>query len=116
MSDDTLKDIGNPVNTVDGKPIDFPLKNLDADTIKGGGKTYRLQGFNAPETAKMHGNIFIPNQMPNDLTQEYVNKFATEGGYTALETVKRDPSFPNRVIARQFNPDNNDDLGSALIS
>lgn len=89
----------SPVATVDGEAIDSPVRNVDADTLAIGDKRYRLHGFNAPETGKFQGGIFVPGQQANDTTQEAVNKVAQAGGFTDLaDTGERNR---NRIVAKQ---------------
>lgn len=112
MSDQN-RELVNPVKTIDGKPIDSSVVQIDADTIDVGPQRYRLEGFNAPETAKWKSGVFIPPQYVGDRTEEFVNRIATEGEFTNLKEVRRDPAFKNRIIARQ-ETELGDDLGSVL--
>jgi len=95
------------VETVDGEAIGSPVRNVDADTLAIGDKRYRLQGFNAPETGKSQGGIFVPGQQATDTNQEIVNRVAQEGGFTNLvDTGERDRK---RIVARQ-----EDSIGRSL--
>lgn len=104
-----------PIEQIDGQALSSPVTQLDADTVKSGGESYRIQGFNAPETPKFQGGIFVPGQVAGDNTQEVVNTIARQGGFTNLEdTGKRDKY--GRIIARQTNKagESLGDLATAL--
>lgn len=87
------------VQTVDGEAVGSPARNVDADTLEVDGKRYRLKGFNAPETAKFQGGVFIPGQQAGDQTEENINKVAQLGGYTNLRKEgKKDPYGRNIAV------------------
>jgi len=113
--DNIYTDPGSQVQTIDGKQVGSPVRNIDADTISIDNQSYRLQGFNAPETAKDKAGMIIPGQVANDRTQEFVNRAAQLGDYTNLEVTGTDPAFPNRKLARQENPFG-DSLGDAVVA
>jgi len=96
------QDPGSAVKTVDGKAVDAPLRNVDADTLAQGNRRYRLQGFNAPETGKFQGGVFIPGQVAGDTTQRDINRVAQAGGYTNLVPTGKTDAY-GRQIARQEN-------------
>lgn len=112
MNEEDKKDPGPQVKFIDEKPVGSSY-NLDADTIMVDNQSYRISGFNAPETAKDKAGMIIPNQYQGDRTQEFVNRFAEEGKYDRMEVLGKDPAFPNRMLASQLNLEG-DDLGSAL--
>lgn len=86
----------------DASEVKSPVEQVDPDTVKYQGQSYRLEGFNAPETSKRQGGIFIPPQVTGDTTGEVVNKIANIGGFNILApTGKRDPY--GRIIAKQVN-------------
>ncbi len=93
----------NAISTLNGKPVDpSRVIQIDADTVEVDGKRYRLSGFNAPETAKVQGGIFVPGQVSRDDTDQLVNEVAQQGGFTDLRpTGKTDPY--NRQLADQVN-------------
>jgi len=97
------------VKTVDGEAVKTPVTNLDADTVKADGQSYRIKGFNAPEVAHIKGGIFVPGQVADDQTQENINKLAAIGGYTDLQTTGKDKY--GRVLAEQTNPNTKRTLG-----
>jgi hypothetical protein len=106
-------DPGSAVTTVDGEAVSSPVRNVDADTLAVGNKRYRLEGFNAPETAKFQGGVFIPAQVAGDRTQELVNQAAHLGGYTELKDTGRRNN--GRIVAKQVNAAG-DTLGDALTA
>lgn len=83
-------DPGSSVTSIDGKEVDSPPQNVDADTIKNGDQRYRIKGMNAPETAKVHGGVFIPGQVAGDTTQAEVNQLGKIGGFTKGVTEGKD--------------------------
>jgi endonuclease YncB( thermonuclease family) len=113
--DNIYTDPGSQVQTIDGKQVGSPVRNIDADTISIDNQSYRLQGFNAPETAKDKAGMIIPGQVANDRTQEFVNRAAELTNFTNLKVTGTDPAFPNRKLARQENPFG-DSLGDTLVA
>jgi len=102
------------VQTVDGEAVGSPVRNVDADTLEVDGKKYRLQGFNAPETAKFHGSVFIPGQQAGDRTEENVNRVAQLGGYTNLTPTGKKDAY-GRILAQQTDAKGNE-LGDMVTS
>ena len=102
------------VETVDGKEVGSPVRNVDADTLAVQNQRYRLKGFNAPETAKFQGGVFVPGQVAGDRTQENVNKAAQEGGYTNLVTTGKVDPYGRKVASQQDSAGN--DLGDMVTA
>lgn len=115
MSAGKSDDPGSAVKTVDGKAIDAPLRNVDADTLAGEGKErYRLEGFNAPETGKFQRGIFIPGEVAGDRTQSVVNRLAQAGGYTELTPTGKTDAYGRKVAAQTNEAGQN--LGNTLTA
>jgi hypothetical protein len=122
MWDDIMRELINEqsaktksaVQTVDGEAVGSPVRNVDADTLEVSGKKYRLQGFNAPETAKFHGSVFIPGQQAGDRTQENVNQVAQLGGYTNLKPTGKKDAY-GRILAQQTDAQGNE-LGDTVTA
>ena len=114
LPDPEVKDPGSAVKTIDGKPLQSPLRNVDADTLASERERYRLQGFNAPETLKVKGGVIIPGQVEADNTQAVANTVAKMAGYTDLvPTGSKD--VHGRTLAKQVNPAG-DSLGDTLVA
>jgi hypothetical protein len=102
------------VETIDGRPIEAPIFSKDADTLGDTmGRSFRIKGFNAPETAKIRGGIFVPGQVLNDTNTYDVNKIAAMGGFTDLQTEGKD--VYGRTLAEQVNPETGAKLGDMLV-
>ena len=114
MIEEDKKDPGPQVKFIDGKPVGSSY-SIDADTTVVDDQSYRIQGFNAFETAKDKAGIIVPNQYQGDRTQEFVNRFAETGEFDRLNTKGQDPAFKNRVLARQVNLEG-EDLASVMTS
>jgi endonuclease YncB( thermonuclease family) len=102
------------ITTKNGEALSSPVTKVDPDTVKIGDQSYRLTGFNAPETGKFQGGIFVPGQVAGDRTQELVDKVAKLGGYSNLvPTGKKDPY--GRIIADVRNK-TGENLGDAAVA
>jgi hypothetical protein len=86
-----------PVKTVDGKPLKDTATYIDPDTLKVGQTSHRLTGYNAPETAKLQGGVFVPSQRANDRTGANVDSVAKIGGYTNLVPVGKKDKYGRQI-------------------
>lgn len=111
---DLEKDIPYPVKTIDGRPVEVPVRQLDADTIAADGKRYRITNFNAPETAKERAGIFTPDQIMGDTSEEDAAEIARLGGFTNIKTSGKQDVY-KRQLAEQTTPSGTSDLGSTLV-
>lgn len=104
-----------PIESLDGKALSSPVTKVDPDTVKIGDQSYRLSGFNAPETAKFQGGIFVPGQVAGDRTQANIEALAKAGGFTNLvPTGKTDPYGRKVADVQNKAGQNLGDLATAL--
>lgn len=90
-----------PVKTADGKAVSNATY-IDPDTLRVDGTTHRLTGFDAPETAKLKGGIFVPSARADDRTGYNVDEIAKAGGFTSLSTTGKTDKY-GRQLSRLEN-------------
>jgi hypothetical protein len=103
----------SPVDTIDGRPA--TAVRVDPDTIKEEGSTsYRLKGFNAPETAKVQGGILVPNQVAGDRTQEKIEALQKAGDYYTGVTTGKGGGYNRKELDIQNKV--GESLGDAAVA
>ena len=90
---------------------------IDADTFTDGNKSYRIQGYNAPEKQKVFKDDedlprFKAGQLGGIETQRAVEKIVAEGGFNNIEFSGKTDSF-GRERVKLLDQDGND-LTNAL--
>ena len=101
------------IQTSDGRS--FTL--IDADTITDGEQNYRIQGYNAPETAKVipdedKGLRFKRGQVGGAESTEAVRRIIAAGGFNNIEDLGYTDSFGRKRI--RIKNDIGDDLTNTL--
>jgi hypothetical protein len=92
---------------------------VDADTFTDGDQSYRVEGYNAPETAKVLqdedvGLRFKRGQLGGDETTKAVEGIASAGGFNVIEDLDRTDSFGRKRVRLKNNL--GDDLTNTLYN
>jgi len=92
---------------------------VDADTFTDGKQSYRVEGYNAPETAKIIkdedvGLRFKRGQLGGDETTKAVEGIASAGGFNVIDDSGRTDSFGRKRVRLKNNL--GDDLTNTLYS
>ena len=94
-----------------------PIKFKDADTIQDptgkNPKGIRIEGYDAPETAKLKGGIFTPGQIGGHQTQLAVESIQEKGGFNDVKTTGKKDKY-GRAIGDLYNKDGKS-LSSYLV-
>jgi len=91
----------SPIKTVEGKPLDSSPEYVDPDTFRVGGQRMRQEGFNAPETAKVQGGIFVPGDPEEARRMDMINRIGQAGGYTDVEKTGKTDSYGRPIVGQQ---------------
>ncbi len=90
-----------PIKTVDGKPLESSPEYVDPDTFRVGGQRMRQEGFNAPETAKVQGGIFVPGDPEEAQRMDMINRIGQAGGYTDVEKTGKKDTYKRPIVGQQ---------------